>query len=241
MTAERPRPAPLRIHAVDVGVTIGDTRILSDVSVTVEAHRIAIIGANGSGKTTFARLLTGLVSPTEGTLAVGGLDAVRATRDLRRSSGLLFSNPDVQIIMPTVAEDVAFTLKGRGVPKREIPPRVDAVLERLGLTHLRDAAAHTLSGGQKQLLAVAAVLVAEPRFVVADEPTAYLDGANARRISRILLDDAAPPVVLVTHDLALAARCDIALRFHGGTLVAVGDPATEVATYEAELDRMFHP
>lgn len=229
-------PAPLRIRADGVGVTAGEQQILRDVTVDLEAHRIAVIGANGSGKTTFARLLTGLLAPTTGGLTVGAFDVARDTRELRRSSGLLFSNPDVQVIMPTVAEDIAFTLRGRGVPRREIPPRVDTVIERFGLEPLRDAAAHTLSGGQKQLLAVAAVLVAEPSFVVADEPTAYLDGANARRISRILLGDDAAPVVLVTHDLALAARCETVLRFDGGTLVGDGAPADEIAAYERELD-----
>ncbi|KAB1650570.1 ABC transporter ATP-binding protein [Pseudoclavibacter endophyticus] len=226
----------LRLDARELGLTVGEATILRDVTASVEAASIAVIGANGSGKTTFARLATGLVAPTRGSLRVAGFDAVDDAASLRRASGLLFSNPDVQIIMPTVAEDVAFTLKGRGVHRREIPVRVDDALARVGITELRDAAAHTLSGGQKQLLAVAAVLVAEPTFLVADEPTAYLDGANARRIARLLLDPATPPVVLVTHDLALAARCDVALRFRGGTLASVGDPAAEIAAYEAELD-----
>ncbi|MGO2111682.1 MAG: energy-coupling factor ABC transporter ATP-binding protein [Pseudoclavibacter sp.] len=228
----------LRLEAQDLGLTVGEATILRDVTATVNASSIAVIGANGSGKTTFARLVTGLASPTHGSLRCAGIDAVDDPKALRRASGLLFSNPDVQIIMPTVAEDVAFTLKGRGVPRGEIPERVEAALELVGISHLRSAATHTLSGGQKQLLAVAAVLVAEPSFIVADEPTAYLDGANARRIARLLLGDATPPVVLVTHDLALAARCDVAMRFRGGELVSVGEPEREITAYGVELDAL---
>lgn len=230
--------SPAHLTATGLGLAAGDARIVTDLTFDVTARRIAVIGANGSGKTSLARLVTGLVAPTEGALTVNGLDARRDARELRRATGFLFSNPDVQIVMPTVAEDVAFTLSGRGVPRAEIPERVDRMLDRLGLAHLRDASAHTLSGGQKQLLAVAAVLVAEPRLVVADEPTAYLDGANARRIARLLLHDMHPALLLVTHDLALAARCDVALRFRAGRLAGVGDPADEIAEYERELDRV---
>lgn len=231
----------VRIAAEGLGLVAGDTRILRDVRFALDARRVAVIGANGSGKTSFARLVTGLVRPTEGTVevdgvAVGAAGPRHAERELRRSTGFLFSNPDVQIVMPTVAEDIAFTLSGRGVPRAEIPQRVDRMLDRLGLGDLRDASAHSLSGGQKQLLAVAAVLVAEPRLVVADEPTAYLDGANARRIAGLLLHEMQPSLLLVTHDLGLAARCDAALRFSGGRLAGVGDPADEIAAYERELD-----
>lgn len=226
----------LRITADGLGITAGDTAILRDVTLDVTARRIGVIGSNGSGKTTFGRLLTGLAAPSAGALLVDGIDAVDDPRHLRRSSGMLFSNPDVQVIMPTVAEDVAFTLKPKRLARGVVAARVDAALERVGLTALRDAATHTLSGGQKQLLAAAAVLVAEPAFVVADEPTAYLDGANARRISALLLGETAPPVVLITHDLALAARCDVVLRFRDGTLVSVGTPASEIDAYERELD-----
>ena len=228
----------LRITAHGLGFASAGTTILRDVNVDVTARTIAVIGANGSGKSTFARLLAGLTAPSDGTLVVDGIDASRDTRALRRASGLLFSNPDVQIIMPTVSEDVAFTLSGRGTPKREIPARVTAALERVGLAEHHDASAHTLSGGQKQLLAVASVLVADPGFLIADEPTAYLDGANARRIARLLFADEAPPLVLVTHDLTLAARCELALHFDGGTLVGAGPAPTRVAAYAAMLDEI---
>lgn len=230
-------PAPT-LHLVADGIAfgVGETTILRDVSLEADVRSLGVIGANGSGKTTFARIVAGLAAPTAGSLRVGGIDAVADPKALRRAGGLLFSNPDVQVIMPTVAEDIAFTLTGRRVPKPEIPGRVERVLDLVGLTPLRDAATHTLSGGQKQLLAAAAVLVAEPAFLVADEPTAYLDGANARRLSALLLGDRTPPLLLVTHDLALAARCDLVARFRDGELVSVGPPSAQIAAYERELE-----
>ncbi len=160
-----------------------------------------MIGSNGSGKSTFARTLNGLVTPTTGEVRVHGIDPVRQSRQLRRRVGFVFSNPDTQIIMPTVAEDAAFSLRGRGLSRAEVRERVAAALDRIGLSEYADSPAHTLSGGQKQLLALCAVLIGEPSLVVADEPTAYLDAANSRRIAGFLLDQMPQQLVLVTHDL----------------------------------------
>ncbi|GIF72967.1 energy-coupling factor ABC transporter ATP-binding protein [Asanoa siamensis] len=210
---------------------------LRDLSVRLDQQRIAVIGANGSGKSTFARTLNGLVTPTSGEVRVHGVDAVRHARQLRRRVGFVFSNPDTQIIMPTVAEDVAFSLRGRGLSRAEIRERVADALARVGLTEYAEAPAHTLSGGQKQLLALCAVLIGEPSLVVADEPTAYLDAANSRRIARFLLDEMPQQLVLATHDLRLAARCEVALRFEDGRLVDHGDPGPVIARYERDQDQ----
>ncbi|WP_375386185.1 energy-coupling factor ABC transporter ATP-binding protein [uncultured Microbacterium sp.] len=215
-----------------VAVDRGGRRILEDVSVQLDQRRIAVVGANGSGKSTFARLLNGLVTASAGTISVHGLDPAREGKTLRRRVGFVFSNPDAQIIMPTVAEDVAFSLRGRGLERQAAEDRVAAILDAVGLAALADQSAHSLSGGQKQLLALAAILVTEPDLIIADEPTALLDIANARRISDHLFAEAARQLVLVTHDLRLAARCDIALRFDGGRLVDAGSPEKIIADYE---------
>jgi biotin transport system ATP-binding protein len=201
----------------------------------MEVHRIAVIGANGSGKSTFARVLDGLVAPTRGTARVHGFDVVRELRQLRHEVGFVFTNPDAQILMPTVAEDVRLSLRGSDLSRADIDARVGAVLAEYGLSDHADAAAYSLSGGQKQLLALASVLVREPGLVIADEPTTLLDLGNARRISRLLLDELPAQLVVVTHDLELAARCDIALRFDGGRLTEVGEPADVVARYRREF------
>jgi biotin transport system ATP-binding protein len=214
------------------GVEFGGVAALSDVTLTLDEQRIAVIGSNGSGKSTFARLLNALTRPTSGTVHVHGLDTVRQQKELRRRVGFVFSNPDAQIIMPTVAEDVAYSLRGNGLSKAENAAKVEEALARFGLGELRDAPAHLLSGGQKQLLSLCAVLVSGPSLVVADEPTALLDAVNSRKMERYLLDEMEQQLVLVTHDMRLAARCDVAIRFEGGTLVDRGAPAEVIARYE---------
>ncbi len=224
------------IRAVDLDVEIDGARILTGVTAHLPHRRIAVIGANGSGKSTFARTLNGLVRPSGGTLEVDGVDAIRDAAAVRRRVGFLFTNPDAQILMPTPAEDLALSLKAQGVPKGERGERAREHLGRFGLAERADQPAHSLSGGQKQLLALAAVLATRPRILVADEPTTLLDLGNARRMGDLLIDGdehgaVADQVVVVTHDLELATRCDVALRFADGRLVEEGDPVAVVSAY----------
>ncbi|MFC5501611.1 energy-coupling factor ABC transporter ATP-binding protein [Lysinimonas soli] len=221
------------IELSGVSVDLGGKPVLRGIDVRLDQRRIAVIGANGSGKSTFARLLNGLVSPSRGEVRVHGLDVAREPKRVRRMVGFVFTNPDAQIIMPTVAEDVAFSLRGRGLSRSEVTRRTEEVLGAYGLSDLGEAPAHSLSGGQKQLLALASVLVGEPALVVADEPTTLLDLGNARRVAGLLIDELAAQTVIVTHDLDLAARCDVALRFEDGRLVSVGEPAHVIAEYRA--------
>jgi biotin transport system ATP-binding protein len=223
----------IRVAAADL--RLGETDVLRDVTVDLAARTVAVIGENGSGKSTFARLIGGLVRPTGGTISILGLDAVRHAAELRRRTALVFSNPDAQIVMPTVAEDVAFSLRAERMPPADVRERVAAALARFGLTPLADRSAHDLSGGQKQLLALCGAFVRRPDLVIADEPTAYLDARNARRVADHLLEDAGHRLLLVTHDLALAQRCEQAVLFAGGRAVAVGEPAAVVAEYETTL------
>lgn len=218
-----------------VSVQLGERLALRDVTVETDARRVAVIGANGSGKSTFARLLNGLVTATAGHVLVHGVDPAKQKAAARRAVGFVFSNPDAQIIMPTVEEDLAFSLRGRGLSGPEMQAHVDVALDRFGLRHLAPERCFELSSGQKQLLAVAAVLIASPSMVVADEPTALLDAENSRLIRHFLIDELDQQLVLVTHDLSLADRCDVALRFAEGRLVDSG-PATEVVDrYRAEV------
>ncbi|MFJ4225328.1 energy-coupling factor ABC transporter ATP-binding protein [Microbacterium sp. NPDC089695] len=202
--------------------------ILNEVTVTLDAPRIAVIGANGSGKSTFARLLNGLVTPTAGRVSVHGLDVHRETREVRRRVGFVFTDPQSQILMPTPAEDLALSI--RGASRGEADARVREVLAEHGLQDHADVPASALSGGQKQMLALASVLVTRPSLIVADEPTTLLDLRNARRIGDLLLAQEAQ-VVIVTHDLDLAARCDHAVFFEEGRLAVSGEPAEIVAAY----------
>jgi biotin transport system ATP-binding protein len=217
-----------------VSVAFEGTNALDEVTLKLDQKRIGVIGLNGSGKSTFARLLNGLVKPTSGSVLVGGIDPATDSKAARAQTGFIFSNPDVQIIMPTVLEDVAFSLRGSGLKKVEIEAKAREMLASFGIEHLADQAAHSLSSGQKQLLAICAILVTEPKLIVADEPTALLDLVNSRRIARALLSDLSQQIVLVTHDLDLANGCDILVRFAGAKLVQIGEPSAVISSYLAE-------
>ncbi|WP_285115671.1 ABC transporter ATP-binding protein [Leifsonia sp. fls2-241-R2A-40a] len=219
----------------EVGVRLGDVDALRGVDLDLDARTIAVVGENGSGKSTFARLAAGLVPPTAGTTRILGLDPVRQAAELRRRVAVVFSNPDAQIVMPTVAEDVAFSLRPDRLGRDETRRRVDETLDRFGLSGLRERSSHELSGGQKQLLALAGAFVRRPDLVIADEPTTYLDARNARLVADHLLADEGHRLLLVTHDLGLAARCEVAVLFAGGRVEAVGGPAEVIAEYEAAL------
>ncbi|MFV9423426.1 energy-coupling factor ABC transporter ATP-binding protein [Microbacterium sp. S1037] len=214
---------------------LGDREVLHDISLDLEARTIAIIGDNGSGKSTFARLVAGLVRRASGELSVLGLDPETDAADLRRRVALVLSNPDAQIVMPTVAEDVALSLRPLRLSREERNRRVAATLERFGLEALADRPAHDLSGGQKQLLALCGAFVRGPDLVVADEPTAFLDARNARAVADHLLADTGHALIVVTHDLALARRCENAVLFADGGVVASGASDMVVDAYESAL------
>lgn len=212
----------------------GERRVLQDVSLTLAEHRIGIVGANGSGKSTLVRLINGLITPQQGRVSVDGVDVSRHAREVRRRVGFVFTNPDNQIVMPTVKEDVAFTLRRRGLTKDEITTRTALTLERFGLAAHASHPAHRLSGGQKQLLALAAVLVAEPDVVIADEPTTLLDARNTRQIGE-LLRSLPQQLIVVTHQLDLLADFDRVIVIEDGRVAADGTPAVALDAYRELL------
>ena len=220
------------IELVDVSHSYGERTVLRGISVPLTERRIGVIGANGSGKSTFARLLNGLVLPERGTVRLDGVDTARDARAVRRRVGFCFTDPDAQIVMPTVAEDVAFGLRRLRLSKGEMHVRVAGALGRAGLADHADHPAHLLSGGQKQLLALTSVLVTEPDLLVLDEPTTLLDLRNTRRVAAVVAE-LPQQVVMVTHDLDLVATYDRVLVFDEGRLVADAPPEQAVAHYRA--------
>ncbi len=210
--------------------------VLSDVTAELAERRLGVIGANGSGKSTLARMLNGLIIPDHGRVLVDGRDTRRHTREIRRRVGFVFPDPGTQIIMPTVAEDVAVGLRGSGIDAAEVEDRVAHVLDRHGLAGHHDHPAHLLSGGQKQMLALASVLVTEPDILVCDEPTTLLDLRNARVIEQTLR--ALPQqIILLTHHLDALAGFDRVLVMDEGSVVFDGDPAAAVAHYTDLMER----
>ncbi|MGX5657016.1 energy-coupling factor ABC transporter ATP-binding protein [Geodermatophilus nigrescens] len=215
-----------------VGHRYGERVVLDGIDLTLTEARVGVVGANGSGKSTFARLLNGLVVPTSGSVTVDGLDTRTHVRAVRRRVGFVFQDPDAQIVHPTVAEDVAYGLENQGVPPAERAARVAEVLERYGLAGHADHPAHLLSGGQKQLLAIAGVLVMRPARIVFDEPTTLLDLVNTRRVAE-LIAGLEQQVVVVTHQLDLLDGFDRVLVVDGGRVVEDASPGPAVAAYRA--------
>jgi len=222
--------------AVTVDTPGGELVVLAPTSLRLTERRIGIIGANGSGKSTLARLVNGLVSPTSGRVLVDGTDVARHGAAVRQIVAFSFTDPAAQLVMPTCIEDVELSLRRYLKNAGRRRARALSVLERFGLAEQADVSVHALSGGQKQLLALAGVLATQPDVLVADEPTTLLDLANTRRIADLLfgLDQ---QLLLVTHDLDHARRCDRVLviedaqvRFDGPADAAVDDYVASVAT-----------
>ncbi|GAA0305793.1 energy-coupling factor ABC transporter ATP-binding protein [Rhodovulum strictum] len=199
----------------------GHAPVLRGASLRLEpGQRLSITGANGSGKSTLLHLMVGLLRPVSGRVLAFGQERRQEAdfHEVRRRAGLVFQDPDDQLFCPTVAEDVAFGPMNLGKNRAEALAIVDAVLDRLGLSHLRERVTYKLSGGEKRLVTLATVLAMEPEVLLLDEPTNALDEANAARLIAIL--QALPQaMVLVSHDAALRAQlAPRALRLSGGCL-----------------------
>lgn len=214
----------------------GEREILAPTTLTLTERRVGVIGANGSGKSTLARLLNGLVRPSSGRVTVEGRDVVRDGAAVRRLVGFCFTDPAAQLVMPTCVEDIELSLRRTVKDGATRRARALAVLAANGLADHAHDSVHSLSGGQRQLLALSGVLALEPAIVVADEPTTLLDRANTRRVGDTLLG-LEQQLVLVTHDLDLAARCDRVIVVDDARVVADGTPAESIAHYTGLVDR----
>jgi biotin transport system ATP-binding protein len=209
--------------------------ILGPVDLAVDEARVSVVGANGSGKSTLLRLLNGLVHPTHGTVTVDGLDTVKDGARVRRRVAFGFTDPLSQLVMPTGREDVELSLRRLHRSRAERRGAGEQVLARFGLTELADQSVYDLSGGERQLLALAVVLATEPSVLVLDEPTTLLDRRNTTLLRQTLA--ALPQTVLVaTHDLDLALDADRTLVVDNARVVFDGQPADAVDFYRALAD-----
>ncbi|MBL4667441.1 MAG: ABC transporter ATP-binding protein [Sneathiella sp.] len=218
------------IRLQSVNVAFDGRAVLENISLQLQEQRIGVIGLNGSGKSTFVRLLNGLQLPDEGSVFVSDLDSRKDGRKIRRRVGFVFQNPDNQIVYPTVREDMSFGLKNLKFSKEEIEKRIEAALTEYGIEHLSDRLTHRLSGGEKQLIALVGVLIMQPEYIVLDEPTTLLDLKNKRRLMSVIRD-LGQRVIMVTHDLDLLTEFDRVLCFHEGALVSDGAPAEVITEY----------
>jgi len=214
-----------------VDVIYGGHTILSNLSLELGQQRIGIVGANGSGKSTFARLLNGLTLPTSGRVLVEGLDTKHDGKAVRRKVGFVFQNPEHQIVMPMVEEDLTFGLKNLRLDKEETNRRIGEILAHYDLSHLRHQSAHLLSGGQKQLLAICGVLIMRPGIIVFDEPTTLLDLRNKRRIAAVLAA-LKQQIIVISHDLELLRDFERIIVLEAGKIVYDAAPDEAIAFYE---------
>ncbi|MBV7294099.1 energy-coupling factor ABC transporter ATP-binding protein [Corynebacterium sp. TAE3-ERU16] len=228
-----------RIVFNEVSAVFDGRTVLDSVSLELTESRIGVIGANGGGKSTLIRMINGLGEPTTGTVTVDGVDPSTHGRDIRRRVGFVFSDAENQIIMPTVREDVAFSLRRMKLDRRDRDARVEAMLDRFGIGHLADSSPHVLSGGEKQLLALAAVLIIDPDLIIADEPTTLLDLRNRLRI-RQEFDRLEQQLIVVTHDLGFLTGFDRAICVHDRRVVADGAPNDVVSFYRDLMSREAH-
>ena len=222
------------IELKNVCVEAGGHKILDNLNLKLAEKRIAIIGANGSGKSTFLRLLNGLRLPTSGEVLVDSLDSRKYGKDIRRKVGFVFQNPDNQIVMPVVEEDLAFGLKNIGVEKAEISRRIDYVLDRFNLQAARLQSVQSLSGGQRQLVALCGVIVMEPEVIIFDEPTTQLDLSNKRKMTETIFG-LFQQVIVVSHDLDMLKNFDRVIVIDHGKVVFDDIPEKSISYYVEKM------
>ena len=217
--------------------------VLDGVSLSIEEGSfVAVLGHNGCGKSTLAKHMNAILLPSGGTVYVDGIDTADENRllDIRRAVGMVFQNPDNQIVANVVEEDVAFAPENLGVPPDEIRQRVDDALKAVGMYQYREHAPHLLSGGQKQRVAIAGVIAMRPRCIVLDEPTAMLDPIGRKDVLRTIKElnqKRGVTVVLITHHMDEAAQAGRLIVMAKGRVVADGAPK-EVFSQVEELQRV---
>ncbi|MBE6886589.1 MAG: energy-coupling factor transporter ATPase [Oscillospiraceae bacterium] len=222
------------IHAVNLSFSYQNEpeapQVLKDVSLSVEKGSfVAVLGHNGSGKSTLAKHMNVILLPSGGSLFVNGMDTSLEEHlwEIRQQVGMVFQNPDNQLVATVVEEDVAFAPENMGVPPEEIRRRVEEALRTVGMWDFRDHAPHRLSGGQKQRIAIAGVLAMHPDCIVLDEPTAMLDPRGRREVLETihrLNRESGMTVILITHYMDEAAQADRVVVMDSGTVIADGTP-----------------
>lgn len=225
------------IRLDDMGYSLDGRDILRGLTMASSAMRIGIVGRNGSGKSTLARLLAGLLTPTSGTVRINGADLAADRRAALASVGILFQNPDHQIIFPHVHEEIAFGLRQQGLSKSEAAARVRQVLDRFDRAHWHDAPIEALSQGQKHLVCMMAVLAMRPALLILDEPFAGLDIPTRHQLSR-RLTQAKARLCHISHDPADLQGYDHLFWLDRGKLVAHGAAGAILPRFTAEMHRL---
>lgn len=205
-------------------------QILKDINLEInEGEFVALLGHNGSGKSTLAKLINGLLLPGQGDVLVDGMNTKSEEEiwDIRRTAGMVFQNPDNQLVATIVEDEVAFGPENMGVEPSEIRRRVDRALEDVGMADYKKNAPHLLSGGQKQRVAIAGILAMSPKYIILDEPTAMLDPSGRREVMDTLIKlnkEEGKTIILITHYMEEAAISDRVVVMEDGSMVLSGTP-----------------
>ncbi|MCW1250268.1 energy-coupling factor ABC transporter ATP-binding protein [Acaricomes phytoseiuli] len=230
----------VRFHAASVSAenppgtpsAAAQKQILAATSLTLAEARISVIGANGSGKSTLLRLINGLIRPSTGSVTVEGMDTVTQGAAVRRMVGFMFTDPLSQLVMPTPREDLELSLRRSHPQRAERRAAAEHWLSKFGLDAHAEQSVYALSGGERQLVALASVLAVSPRVLVLDEPTTLLDLGNTLRLRRTLEQLSAElQIIVATHDLELAAEADRLLWVCNGGVVYDGPPGPGISQY----------
>ena len=219
---------------VTIGQRLAQRTIVAPLTLALADQRIAVVGANGSGKSTFLRLLNGLALPSTGSVRVNGADTATNAARVRAQVGFVFTDPLHQLVMSTPADDIELSLRKSIKHKAERRTRALALLAGRGLEHLADASIYDLSGGERQLVSLTTVLAVEPSIIVADEPTTLLDLRNRSQVISALLG-LDQQLIYATHDLDFAAQAQRLLVFDEGHLVYDGVPGPGLSDYRARM------
>ncbi|TPE51770.1 energy-coupling factor ABC transporter ATP-binding protein [Amaricoccus solimangrovi] len=225
------------IQLDDLGYEVAGRAVLSGVTLRSSSRHIGIVGRNGSGKSTLARLLAGLLAPSSGRIRVAGIDLFRDRRAALRTVGILFQNPEHQIIFPRVGEEIAFGLRQQGRSRAEAEEGCGAVLRSFDKAHWKDAPISALSQGQKHLVCMMAVLAMRPRLLILDEPYAGLDIPTRRQLGRYLRR-ADTRLLHISHEPGDLAECDELFWLDRGRIVARGEAAHLLPEFRAEMIRL---
>jgi len=221
----------------DVSYSSEGTDILRGLSFDTDMRRVGIVGRNGSGKTTLARVLAGLIEPTSGEVLIDGVNVAKDRKKAVRTVGILFQNPDHQIIFPTVSEEIEFGLLQLGKSKAEASAETARMLSDFNKSHWAEAAVHTLSQGQRHLVCLMAVLAMAPKVIILDEPFAGLDIPTTRQLTRYL-DAVDASLIHVSHDPATLTTYDRVLWLDGGQVEMDGTADDVLPVFTARMEQI---
>lgn len=236
-TSARARPRNGYAELSEVSLEIEGRFVIDGISATLREGRIGVVGRNGSGKSTLARLVCGLIKPTAGTVTVDGVDVARDRKAAIRTVGLVFQNPDRQIIFPTVGEEVAFGLTQQGLSKDEASARARGVLARFGKEEWAERPVHELSQGQRHLVCILSVVAMEPAMMVLDEPFTGPDLPTVKQLHRFL-ESLDVSQMLITHDTVALEGFERIIWLEQGRIHRDGPPGEVLGEYREEMNRL---